>query len=101
MNLLNLGWRRLTVSDPEMRRVQPFVLAAMASFATSEMSLTNPFSLVSYVMFGLSTACVRVADPWPPLPDLVLTGRFVRRVVLFSGLFLLSLYVFIRLMVRH
>ncbi len=101
MNLLNLGWRRATVSDPEMRRVQPFVLAAMASFATSEMSLTNPFSLVSYVMFGLSTACVRVADPWPPLPDLELNGRFVRRVVLFSGLFLLSLFVFIKVMVRH
>jgi hypothetical protein len=52
-------------------------------------------------MFGLSTACVRAADPWPPLPDLVLNGRFVRRVVLFSGLFLLSLFVFIKVMVRH
>ena len=61
--------------DPRLCQLQPFLLASLASFATSEMSLTNPFSLVTYVMFGLATVFIRLADPSPPLPDLLLNGR--------------------------
>ena len=57
-----------------MRRLRPYILASLASFATSEMSLTNGFHVVTYVMFGLATAYIRLADPSPPLPDLVLNG---------------------------
>ncbi len=100
-NMTRLGSMRVTLRDPEVRRLRPFLLASLAGFATSEMSLTNGFSLVTYVMFGLSTVGIRLADPSPPLPDLLLSDSLVRRIILYSGLFLVGLYVFTKLSVRY
>jgi hypothetical protein len=100
-NLKELGSKRVTLPDAEARRLQPFVLAAAASFATSEMSLTNPFSPSTYAMLGLATAFIRMADPSPPLPELNLSRRLVRRIILLSCLFLACLYLFARTMVRY
>jgi putative inorganic carbon (HCO3(-)) transporter len=100
-NMIQLGSRQGTLPDPEVRRVQPFLLASLASYAISEMSLTNPFSLVTYLMFCLATVCIRLAHPTPPLPDLLLSGSLVRRTFLYSGLFLVGLYVFTKLSVRY
>ncbi len=100
-SLTKLGSRQVTLPDPELRRVRPFLLAALASYATSEMSLTNPFSLVTYTILGLATVCIRLADPSPPLPDLVLNRALLRRMIIFSGLFLAALYVFTRLSVQY
>ena len=55
------------------------------------------FHLVTYVMFGLATAYIRLADPSPPLPDLLLNRRLICRTILYSGLFLVGLYVYVRL----
>ena len=63
--------------------------------------MTNPFAVVTYTMFGLATAFIRLADPSPPLPDLAVSGRLVRRIFLFSGLFLTALYLFVRVAVRY
>ena len=100
-NLTKLGSKQVTLPDPEVRRVQPFLLASLASYATSEMSLTHPFEPVTYVMFGLATVCIRLADPSPPLPDLLLNRALIRRMIIFSGLFLAALYVFTRLNVAY
>jgi O-antigen ligase len=100
-NLRNLGAKQIKIPDPEMRRVQPFLLAALASFGTSEMSLTNPVCLVAYTMFGLATVGIRLANPSPPLPDLPLSGGLVGRIGVFSGVFLFGLYVFVRLNVHY
>jgi O-antigen ligase len=100
-NLAKLGPKRSTLPDPELRRLQPFLLAALASFATSEMSLTNSISPITYVMFGLATVFIRLANPSPPLPDLLLSQALVRRIFVYSGLFLLALYVFVRLNVAY
>jgi O-antigen ligase len=100
-NLAKLGPKRSTLPDPELRRLQPFLLAALASFATSEMSLTNSVTPITYVMFGLATAFIRLADPSPPLPDLLLNQTLFRRMIVYSGLFFLGLYVFVRLNVIY
>jgi putative inorganic carbon (hco3(-)) transporter len=100
-NMTKLGSRQVTLPNPEVRRVQPFLLASLASYATSEMSLTHPSSLITYVMFGLATVCIRLADPSPPLPDLLLNRALIRRMVIFSSLFLAAFYVFTRLSVRY
>ena len=100
-NLAKLGSKEITVPDPEMRRLQPFLLASLASFATSEMSLTNPCALVTYVMLGRSAVFFRLAHPSPPLPDLLLNRKLLRRIIVLSGLLLLSLLVFTKLTVRY
>jgi O-antigen ligase len=101
INLKALGSRTVTLPDAEMRRLQPFLLAAMAGFATSEMSLTNGLTVVTYVMFGLTTAFIRLADPSPPLVGATMNGRLFCRIVFFSGLFLASLYAFTKYSVRY
>jgi len=100
-NLAKLGSKRVTLPDPEMRRLRPFLLASLASFATSEMSLTNANGPMSCVLLGLATVYIRLADPSPPLPDLFLSKRLVGRIIILSGLFLAGLYVFTRLTVRY
>jgi len=100
-SLTRLGSRQVTLPDPEVRRVRPFLLASLASYATSEMSLTNPFGLLTYAMFGLAAVCIRLADPSPPLPDLLYSSTLVRRTMLYSGLFLVGLYVFTKVNVRY
>ena len=100
-NLTKLGSRRVTLPDADMRRLQPYILASLAAFATSEMSLTNFFHVVTYVMFGLATAYIRLADPSPPLPDLLLNRRLICRTILYSGLFLVGFYVYVRLNVSY
>jgi hypothetical protein len=100
-NLVKLGSKDVTLPDPDVRRIQPFALAALASFAMSEMSLTNPYALVTYMMLGLATAFIRIADPRPAWPDLQLNRRLVRRIVVFSGLFALGLYGFVKATVRY
>jgi hypothetical protein len=100
-NLRAIGSKRTTITDPEMHRLQPFLMASLASFATSEMTLTNPISPVTYVMFGLATAFIRVADPIPPPSDIVLSGVLARKVIRYSVLFLAALYAFVRLSVRY
>jgi hypothetical protein len=100
-NLAKLVSTRVTVPDPALRRVFPFLVASLASFVASEMSLTNGFGLTTYMMLGLATAGIRLADPSQPLPDLLLSVRLVHRTILFSGLFLVGLYIFTRLSVRY
>ena len=100
-NMTKLGSKDVIVPDPEVRRVHPFVLASLAGFAASEMSVTNPRSLVTYTMFGLATVCIRLADPIPPWPDLVLNRGLIRRIIVYSALFLLALYIFTRVSVRY
>jgi len=100
-NLAKLGSKRITLPDPELRRLRPFLLASLAGFATSEMSLTNGLGVSTFAMFGLASVGIRLADPSPPLPDRLLSWKLVRRITVFSVLFLVGLYVFVRLAVRY
>jgi hypothetical protein len=95
-NLAKLAARRATVPNPVMRGAVPALLACLASYATSEMSLNNSFGLVTYLTFGLASVGILLSSPSPPLPDLLLSGSLVRRIILYSGLFLVVLYIFVR-----
>ena len=100
-NLNELGANGVDLPDPEMRRLQPFVLGSVASFFASEMSVTHPTTLITYVVFGLGTAFIKLAAPIPPLRDLTLSRSLIRRVTVFSVLYLLVLYVFVKLSLRY
>jgi O-antigen ligase len=100
-NIIKLGSNESVVPDPEIRRLQPFVLASLASFATSEMSLTHPFAIITYVMFGVATVCIRMAESIPPLADLECGRPLLRKAIVYSGVFLAGLYIFTRLSVRY
>ncbi len=78
-----------------------FLLATLAGFAASEMFLTNCFGLTTYLMFGLATVAIRLADPRPPLPDLRFSGAMFGRTVLLTVLFLAIIYIFTKYSVDY
>ena len=47
--------------DPEMRRLRPFLFAAVAAYATGLMTLSNSYIEPTYAILGLVTA--RLHDP--------------------------------------
>lgn len=95
-----LGSPLVTIRDPEIRRMRPYILAAVTGYAVSELSLTHCYALSTYAMLGLATVCIRLADPEPPLPGSRLDGRLVLRVVGASALFLVALYIYTQRSVR-
>ncbi len=64
-SLVWLGLPHVEIRDPEIRRVRPYILAALVSYAVSEMSLTHPYWVQTYNMLGLASICVLLADPNP------------------------------------
>jgi O-antigen ligase len=100
-NLVKLGSKGVSIPDPEVRRLQPFVLGLMVSFAATEMLLTNSFKLSTYTIFGTGSAFIRLARPVPPLPDRTLTPRLLKRTFLYSLLFMAAFYIYVRLNVRY
>lgn len=94
--LWRLGSTRFTIHDPVVRRLRPYILAALASYAVSEMSLTHPYTVVTYMMLGLATVCIRLADPDLKLEGSRLTGKMVMQVLKVSAIFLVLLRAYVR-----
>lgn len=86
------------VVHPEVRALQPYVLACLAAYGLGMMSLSICYVIPTYMMIALSVAYTRLAHqaalaPPPPLRfDLSLVGRMAA-----AGVFtLFSIYVFVR-----
>lgn len=99
--MARLGAPGMTIGDPEVRAMRPFILAALASYTFSEFSLTHPHAVQTYAILGLATVCLHQARPQPPLSNSRLDARLLSRVVLFSAVFLTALYVWVRISVRY
>jgi O-antigen ligase len=98
--LKQLGAPEIRIPDPTMRRIRPYILAALAGFTASELSLTNCYVLSTYVILGLATAWICLANPRPPLPVPEINGRLIGRTIKWSATVFLCLYVFTQLNVR-
>ncbi len=92
--LKRLGNAGVTIPDPEIRRARPYIMGALASYGASEVSLTHPFSVTTYLVLGVCSACIGLANPSPPLSELRVDGKLVARTVLFSTLFLTALWIY-------
>ena len=100
MTLGRLGSTKVRIRESEIQRVRPYIMAAVASYAACEMSLTHPYSVPTYAMLGLATVVILLADPEPPVRDSRLDGRLVRRLFVASALFLAGLFLYVRMSVR-
>jgi len=83
-----------------MRRLGPFVLAVLAAYAASMLSLSRQFVPTTYTFLGLATAYVRVAAPAVRAPVLPFDGRLAQRLAFVSAGFLVASYVFVRVFIR-
>jgi putative inorganic carbon (hco3(-)) transporter len=99
--LAQLGATKFTDLDPEVRRMRPYILAAVTAYAFSEMSLNHNYNLSTYALLGLATVCIRLADPESRLVGSRLDSRSFLRILGASALFLIALKVFIRFSVHY
>jgi hypothetical protein len=98
--LARLGSPSITIHDPEIKQLRPFILAMLVSYTVSEMSVTHPFNVVTYAILGLASAVILVADPQSPVSGLEFDGRLVWRVFRASAFFLIALIAFMKYTVR-
>jgi hypothetical protein len=99
--MVRSGAPGITIADPEIRAIRPLILAVLASYVTCEFGLTHPLSVQTYAILGLATVCLHLARPQPPLSNSRLDARLLSRVILFSAVFLMALYVYVRISVRY
>ena len=95
-----LGGRGVRVADPELHRLRPYLFAAAAGYAAGMLTLSNSYTVPTYMVLGLVVAYLGLARTTPPLPSERIDGRLLRRLVVVSVVFLVVAYVFVRIFVR-
>jgi hypothetical protein len=98
--LHRLGSGTTLVLDPDLRRLQPYVLAMVAGCVGAMMSLSHVYYVSTYTALGLSTAYLGLAFSWPPLPALRFNTPLVQRFALASFSFLAATYLVVRVVVQ-
>ncbi len=98
--LQRIGSSKTVNRDPALQRTRPFVFAALVSYLVSEMSLTHPYNVLTYMMLGLAASFIRQADPEMRLANSRLDGRSMLRMLTASACFLVGLFFFVQLSVR-
>lgn len=95
-----LSKRGLRVLHPELHRLGPYLFAAVASYAAGLLTLSNSYTVPTYMVLGFAVAYTDLARTAPPLPPLRLDGRLLGRLAGGSLAFLAFAYVFVRVFVR-
>ena len=98
-SLFRLG-RGRTIVDPELRRLHPFLLAITAAYAGGMLFLTLCYIMPTYTVLGLGTVYLRAAATEPPMPRLRFDGRLLKRMLTASAVFLVILYIFVRVFIH-
>ncbi len=100
VGLHRLGSSGRRIVDPELRRLHPFLLAITAAWAGGMLFLTLCYIMPTYTILGLGTVYLQAAATEPPLPHVRFDGRLVKRMIVFSGIFLVVLYIFVRVFIH-
>jgi O-antigen ligase len=100
VSLYGLGSEGRQIVDPELRRLHPFLLACTAAWAGGMLFLTLCYIMPTYTILGLATVFPQTATTEPPLPRMRFDGRLVKRMIVASGIFLMVLYVFVRVFIH-
>jgi hypothetical protein len=98
--LARLGAPGVAIRDPVLRRIRPYMTAAVASYAVSEFSITNCYLVPTYALLGLATVFIRLASPESGAQGIPFDGKSLRYLLMASGLFLLGLYILVRLLAQ-
>ncbi|HXT60355.1 MAG TPA: O-antigen ligase family protein [Pirellulales bacterium] len=99
-SLYRLGQGERRFDDPELSRLRVYLLAALAGYSASMLSLSRTEVVPTYLMLGLAAAYLRVARTTPALDDLALSGKLIKQTALVSVAFVAATYVFVRTFAR-
>jgi O-antigen ligase len=89
-----------TAADPRLERLRPYLLAIVTAYAVGLFSLSRPYTVSTYVFFGLAAVYGRLAFRTQAPPGLRLDACFARRLALASATFLVGIYFFVRTFAR-
>ena len=65
-SLLRLSPQRATISDPNMRRLRPYLMAMIMVLFVSLMSITRNYTVTTYLIPGVVTSYLRIIRHAPP-----------------------------------
>jgi O-antigen ligase len=77
------------VIDPDMRRMQPYMLAMVAAYAVGILSLSRCYEVPTYTMLGLVATYLAMVPIYPPGVKLQFSGVLVQRIIWCSLIFLI------------
>jgi O-antigen ligase len=102
LSLYRIGKAEEGVVSPELKPMQPFLMAVLAAYAACLMSISRSYIVTTYTIIGLVAAYADVAETVPAealrLPRI--DGRLFPRLAGVSLAFLGGMEVFVRLFVR-
>jgi hypothetical protein len=96
-----LGFPALQVADPDLRRLRPYIMASLTSYAVGLISLTRVYVVTTYLVLALGGAYLQLAAPTGPYPALQFNRRLVLQIAGVSGLVLLCIYLVARFFVNR
>jgi O-antigen ligase len=85
---------------PALIRFRPYLLASLAGFGTSMLSLSRTYVLPTYLMLGTAGAFLSLSQAALPKCDQRCDFKLLRNFAMLSLLFLLVAYGFVRVFVR-
>lgn len=92
---------RVNVLNPDLKRLQPFLMGAVASYMAGMMTLSLATLVPTWTMVALCAVYCRQAVAVPAVAPQKVDSRFVRLVVVLSVTFLLCMYAFVRVAVSR
>jgi O-antigen ligase len=97
-------WRlrpsRARIADPELNRLHPVLSALVFAYAIGMLSLSRSYVVPTYMVLGLAAVYVRAASVGAPAPALRLNARVSAILVAAGAVFIVTTYVFVRLLVH-
>lgn len=99
--LEQLAANRSGILDPELRRLQPFVLAIGVAYAAGIWSLTRNYVIPTYLVVGLAVSFLGQVRTWPPCPSLRPGQNRLRQLAVVGVLSVVGLYLYVRVFSRY
>lgn len=89
-----------TILDPDLRQLHPYLTGAITAYFAGMLTLSLNTRATTFTMFGLATVLLGLATTHPPTVRDRFNGTLLVRLIGLSLLFLVGMFVFIRLTFR-
>jgi hypothetical protein len=98
--LRRLARARQTKAPSELKRLCPYLFAAVAGTIAALLSLSRVYTYQAYVVLGIVAVYFRLVTPFAPSLVLGVSSRLVSRFLLLGMIFLPAAHLFVMLFVR-
>ena len=95
-----LGKEGVIIYDRLTMQMRPYIWAMICSYSVGMLSLSRPYTVTTYLVFGVAGAYLRIADLRASIAGLRFDSQFVQRLLFVGVAWVVILYMFIRLTVR-